>query len=182
MKYCKHLKKRKNKPYCSLLKKEITLSQCQQCVNKEYRISVKGKIVKKSTLNKKSPLMSEKCTISSNKSAFKEKKSRKNTKIVQKSKKQAKKERERYSVFTPKDKCMICETTRLLTWNEIFRGRNRTNSMKYGFCLRMCLKCHGKYQENISFNDYWHKKAQQYFEEHYGSREDFIRIFRRSYL
>lgn len=47
MNHCKHLKRRKNKPYCNMLKKEITLSQCQQCVNKEYRIPVKGKIVKK---------------------------------------------------------------------------------------------------------------------------------------
>lgn len=37
MNYCKHLKKRKNKPYCNILKKEITLSQCQECVNKEYK-------------------------------------------------------------------------------------------------------------------------------------------------
>lgn len=46
MNYCKHLKKRKNKPYCNLLKKEITLSLCQECVNKEYHFPVKGKMVK----------------------------------------------------------------------------------------------------------------------------------------
>ena len=180
--YCKHLKKKNNKPYCKLAKKEITLSQCQECVNKEYRVSVKGKMVKKSASNKKSPLKSGKCTIVSNKEAFYTKKSHKNTKIVQNSKKQAKIERERYSVFTSDDHCMICKTVHYLTWNEIFRGRNRTNSMKYGFCLRMCLSCHQQYQEDTSFNDYWHKKAQLYFEEHYGTREDFIRIFRRNYL
>ena len=148
MRYCKHLKKRKNKPYCILLKQEIPFCQCRECVNKEYRFPVKGKI----------------------------------DKMKNKSKKQTKKERERFSVFTANDKCMICDSTYQLTWNEIYRGRNRSNSMKYGFCLRMCLNCHREYQEDAIFNELWHKKAQRYFEEHYGTRDDFISIFRRNYL
>ena len=43
--YCIHLKKRKNKPYCNLLNKEIRFSLCRECDNKAY---------KKSTSNKKS--------------------------------------------------------------------------------------------------------------------------------
>ncbi len=35
--YCIHLKKRKNKPYCKLLNKEIPLSQCRECGNKYYK-------------------------------------------------------------------------------------------------------------------------------------------------
>ena len=37
--YCIHLKKRKNKPYCNVIRKEISLSQCRECVNKEYKKS-----------------------------------------------------------------------------------------------------------------------------------------------
>ena len=35
--YCKYLKKRKNKPYCKLLNKEIAFSLCRECSNKEYK-------------------------------------------------------------------------------------------------------------------------------------------------
>ena len=42
MKYCKHLKRRKNKPYCCLLKKEITYLYCRGCINKEYKNALKN--------------------------------------------------------------------------------------------------------------------------------------------
>lgn len=35
--YCKHLKKRNNKPYCLYIKKEISLSLCYECANKEIK-------------------------------------------------------------------------------------------------------------------------------------------------
>lgn len=41
MNYCINLKKRKNKPFCKLLNKEISLSECYNCVNKEYKKSTK---------------------------------------------------------------------------------------------------------------------------------------------
>lgn len=172
MNYCKHLRRRKNKPFCKLLGKEITLSECKECKDKEYKtktrknsfykndikISNNNQIKKKSGFNKKSPVMKSK------------------------SNKQAKKERDRFSVFTTKEKCFVCKSTYQLTWNEIYRGRNRSNSMKYGFCLRMCLDCHRKYQDDINFNDYWHRKGQEYWECNIGSREEFIKVFRRNYL
>ena len=37
MNYCIYLKKRKNKPYCKLLNKEITFSLCRECDKKEYK-------------------------------------------------------------------------------------------------------------------------------------------------
>lgn len=100
-----------------------------------------------------------------------------------KSSKLAKLERNRKSVFTDnKDKCMFCPSTYRLTWHEIFAGRNRQNSMKYNLCLRMCLDCHEFYQEDSEFNDFWHKQGQLYFERNISSREEFIRIFGKSYL
>ena len=35
--YCINLKKKKNKPYCKFLNKEITFSLCRECDNKEYK-------------------------------------------------------------------------------------------------------------------------------------------------
>ena len=54
--------------------------------------------------------------------------------------------------------------------------------MTYGFVLPLCLTCHRNLQENKEFNDKWQKKAQTYFEEYIGTRQDFLDIFRRNYL
>lgn len=99
----------------------------------------------------------------------------------QKSKKLTKLERNRFSILVSSNKCCKCPATKGLTWHEVFRGRNRTNSMKYGLCLRLCSKCHEKYQEDKEFNDYWHKQAQLQFIETYPDL-DFLEIFKRNYL
>lgn len=66
--------------------------------------------------------------------------------------------------------------------HEIFGGRNRKNSIKYGFVLPLFRECHSLNQNNPFFNDYWHKQEQIYWKEHIGSREKIIKIFRKSYL
>lgn len=144
--YCIHIKKRKNKPYCTILKEEITLSQCQECVDKEY------------------------------------KNAQKNKNIVHKSKKIAKLERNRKSVFTTDlEHCYLCKRKKE-ELHEIFAGRNRLNSMKYDLVLPLCHECHSLNQNNPFFNDYWHKQGQEYFECNIGTREEFIKIFKRNYL
>lgn len=99
-----------------------------------------------------------------------------------KSKKLSKLEKERFSVFYELNSCCYCGSTYQLTKHEIFEGRNRQNSMKHGFVLPLCLKCHRELQEDADFIDKWKKKAQEYFENNIGTREDFLKIFRRNYL
>ena len=99
-----------------------------------------------------------------------------------KSNKLSKLEKERFSVFYELNACCYCGSIYQLTKHEIFEGRNRQNSMKYGFVLPLCLKCHIKLQEDADFIDKWKKKAQEYFENNIGTREDFLKIFRRNYL
>ena len=41
--YCINLKKKKNKPYCKFLNKEITFSLCREYDNKEYKKSTSKK-------------------------------------------------------------------------------------------------------------------------------------------
>lgn len=41
MNYCINLKKRKGKPFCKLLNKEIPLSECYKCSNKKYKKETK---------------------------------------------------------------------------------------------------------------------------------------------
>lgn len=92
-------------------------------------------------------------------------------------------ERNRYSVFYDDlTRCMNCGSEYQPTLHEIFEGRNRINSMKYGFVLPLCLGCHRELQENTEFNDKWKQEAQMYFETRIGTREDFLEIFRRNYL
>ena len=175
MKYCKHLKKRKNKPYCNIIRKEITLSQCQECVDKEFRFPVKRKIEnnKKSTVFVKNGTFYTRNTHSTVNNR---------AKMKNKSNKLAKLERKRKSVFTNDLKhCYLCGKNKE-ELHEIFAGRNRLNSIKYNLVLPLCHECHSLNQNNLFFNDYWHKQGQLYFEEHYGTRDKFISIFRRNYL
>lgn len=92
-------------------------------------------------------------------------------------------ERSRYSIFYEDlNVCMNCGSTYQMTKHEIFEGKNRTNSMKYGFVLPLCLRCHRELQDNKEFNDKWKIKSQKYFEDYIGTREDWLSIFRRNYM
>lgn len=146
---------------------------------------------KKSTSDKKSPATSglQSGLQKSNNNQMRKysqtlaKKQQKPEKMQNKSNKLASLERNRYSVFSnDTERCYLCGSTYKLTWHEIYSGKNRQNSMKNGLCLRLCLNCHSKEQEDSQFNDYWRKQGQLYLEENTGSREEFIKVFRRNYL
>ena len=173
--YCINLKKKKNKPFCKLLDKEITFSLCRECDNKEY---------KKSDYKWKSPALtgqSNNSQISKN-MQFQEKIPPKKVKMRIKSNKLANLEKNRKSVFTDDlDYCYLCGKKKN-DLHEIFSGRNRINSIKFNLVLPLCRKCHSLNQNNPFFNDYWHRHGQLYWEEHIGSREEFIKVFRRNYL
>ena len=96
-----------------------------------------------------------------------------------KSKKLAKLERERFSIITDDlTKCIVCGMPKQ-DLNEIYPGRNRQNSMKWGLVIPMCRRCHTKYTNNREMQLYWMKLGQQAFEKTYDI--DFIEIFKRNY-
>lgn len=102
--------------------------------------------------------------------------------IKSRTNKLAKLERNRYSVFTDDlSTCYLCGQDKQ-ELHEIFAGANRLNSMKYGFVLPLCHNCHSEIQNNVDFNNFWHKEAQLYFEENIGTREEFLKVFRKSWL
>lgn len=169
--YCINLKKRKNKPYCKIRNEEIKLSQCRECDNKEYKkISAKfsaNVCEKKSTSIKKSSVASGQT---------------KTAKMRSKSNKLAKLEKNRYSVFTEDlEHCYLCGKKKN-DLHEVYAGRNRINSIEYGFVLPLCRECHSLNQNNPFFNDYWHKQGQLYWEKFIGTRDEFISVFRKNYL
>lgn len=198
MNYCIHLKKRKNKPYCNIIRKDIPFSRCQECGNKEYKPKDKRNSPyenKKCTEFKKNSASSYKAlhnslqnTAESNNSQIKkspllkEKSPVKSGTMKNKSKGLAKLERNRYSVFTDDlEHCILCGKKKN-DLHEVFGGRNRLNSIRYNLVLPLCRECHSLNQNNSFFNDYWHRQGQEYFECNIGTREEFIAIFRRNYL
>ena len=175
--YCIYLRKRKNKPYCKLLKKETTFSCCRECDNKEYKSDII--ISKKSAYNRKNPVISGKNAQSLIKINSKK------VKMHNKSKKLTKLERNRSSVFTSDlEHCYLCGKPREHL-HEIIYGKNRINSIKYNFVLPLCANHHtGK--DGIHFNKeldlYYKRLCQIYFENNIGNRKKFIKIFGRNYL
>lgn len=100
--------------------------------------------------------------------------------MKKKSSKLAKLERNRFSILTDNlDYCIICGQKKQ-DLNEIYPGRNRQNSMKYGCVIPMCRNCHTKYTNDRNLQLYWMKLCQKKFNEIY--EEDFLSIFRRNYL
>ena len=186
MKYCKHLKKRKNKPYCILLDKEITFSCCRECDDKEYKENRKNVKID----SKKSTIFVKKDTFY-NKKALNNKKTVQNSllttaknckKMKSKSKKLAKLERKRKSVFTDDlEHCYLCGNKKD-DLHELLGGRNRLNCIRLGYIIPVCRLCHSKIQDDKEFKMHWAKKVQLHYEEFIGTREDFIANFRKNYL
>lgn len=92
------------------------------------------------------------------------------------------------SVFTDDmDHCIFTESP-YVERHHIFGGwANKTLSEKYGFVvpLRYDLHPNGvradrRYAKQI--DEYLKKMAQEYYENHYGTREEFMKVFGRSYL
>lgn len=91
-----------------------------------------------------------------------------------------------WSVFTDDmDHCYFTGTAPVER-HHIFGGVNRKNSEKYGFIvpLRPDLHPNGVYAgQSAKLIDVKLKTmAQEYFEREYGTRDDFRRIFGKSYL
>ena len=108
----------------------------------------------------------------------------KNTKnsFYKKNNKISKLERNRKSVFTNNlSVCIMCGKPKD-NLHEIYMGKNRLNSMKYGFVIPVCIRCHHICHKDSHIQEFWHKKGQLYYEREIGSRNEFIEIFKRNYL
>lgn len=164
--YCIYLKKRKNKPFCKLLNKEIRLSECKECKDKEYKTKdVKNSFYKKSTLNKKSPL--------------------KSGKIKKQTYKHRKEDKNRFSIITNDlEHCIICGTKKD-NLHEVFYGSYRHTSIKYGLVIPLCESHHTKGESAIHHDRDFDLKmkflAQEIFVNKY-SLELFIKEFGMDYI
>ncbi|MCI9001151.1 MAG: hypothetical protein HFJ26_09875 [Clostridia bacterium] len=111
-----------------------------------------------------------------------QKSSQKSSQIKKKSKKLAKLENNRFSIITNNlDKCYICKKAKKEDLHEVFGGRNRQTSMKYGLVIPVCRKCHNSIPKSKTLTQKLHEVGQKAFEKEYKSK-NFIQIFGKSYL
>ena len=93
----------------------------------------------------------------------------------------AKAETNRTSIFTEDlEHCIICGRKRD-NLHEIFFGRNRQLSIKYGLVIPLFIECHREMHKSKELQDVWHEKGQAVFEQAYPELE-FVKIFKRNYL
>lgn len=91
------------------------------------------------------------------------------------------------SVLQTEKECFVCGTTYNVQDHHIFFGKpNRQLSEKRGLKVFLCVHHHTGSNEAVHNNrvlDLSLKRmAQKYYEEHYGTREDFIAEFGRNYI
>lgn len=92
----------------------------------------------------------------------------------------AKAEINRTSIFTEDlEHCIICGKKRD-NLHEVFFGRNRQLSIKYGLVIPLCIECHQEMHRNIELQEVWHEKGQVAFERAYP-KLNFVNIFRKNY-
>lgn len=87
---------------------------------------------------------------------------------------------------TDMKKCLLCGSPYVEIHHVFFGVANRKLSDRYGYIVPLCATHHrlGHYAPHTNRDcDLMLKRiAQEHFEQNNGTREDFIRIFGRSYL
>lgn len=91
------------------------------------------------------------------------------------------------SIISNERQCLLCGDTRELHKHHIYGGfGNRKLSEKYGCWVYLCANHHNMSKYGVHFDtelDMELKRlCQKKWEEKYGDREDFIRVFGRNYL
>lgn len=157
--------------YCTKHKKEVPLF-CK-CNEIEYTQKKSKQCVKNKNDNTKIHSNSKKCLNPS--------KTKKNDGFKKKTAKLSYLERNRISLFTNDlNHCIICGAKQD-NLHEVFFGRNRQLSMKYGLVIPLCIECHQEMHKNKQWQDDYKRKGQALFVKAYPDL-DFLSIFHRNYL
>lgn len=91
------------------------------------------------------------------------------------------------SIISNERKCLVCDSTVNLHKHHVFEGTaNRKKSEKDGCWVYLCSRHHNGSNAGIHYNKVFEtnlkQKCQKEWEKIYGSREDFIKRYGRSYL
>lgn len=83
------------------------------------------------------------------------------------------------------DVCVVCGSPYVQRHHVLYGTGNRKVSDKYGYVIPLCAEHHiggNGIHRNRGMALHWMELAQQHYERHKGTRQDFIREFGRSYL
>ena len=84
------------------------------------------------------------------------------------------------------DRCLVCKTYQNIHIHHVFGASNRKHSTKYCLVVPLCGYHHNLSKEGVHQNrklDLEIKKlGQKAWEYQFGTREEFIKVFGRSYL
>lgn len=91
------------------------------------------------------------------------------------------------SIVSNEPECLVCLTTRNLHRHHVYGGvGRRSKSEKYGCWVYLCARHHNMSNDGVHFNkelDLRIKRmCQKRWEDKYGTREDFIKVFGSNYL
>ena len=91
------------------------------------------------------------------------------------------------SIISNSNSCYICGRIDSLTVHHCIFGSKRKLADEDGLTVKLCASCHEAIQHptnkfDQSMQNALKKIAQEKWEEKYGTREDFIRRYKKSYL
>ena len=87
------------------------------------------------------------------------------------------------SILQHEEKCFICGRQGQLEVHHAISGvSNRKNSTKYGLLIYLCMDCHRKLHDKREMEEQVKQFAQRRWEEEYGDRDEFRKIFGKSWL
>ena len=92
------------------------------------------------------------------------------------------------SVLQEEKECFICGKQTGLHSHHIFPGSRRKKSEEHGLKVWLCMEHHTGDNDSVHMNPnngydlFLKQTAQQYYEEHIGTREQFREEFGKSYL
>ena len=81
--------------------------------------------------------------------------------------------------------CFVCGSPYIQTHHVLYGAGNRIIADRYGYIIPLCLEHHtgnGGVHFNEEMDLHFKQMAQEHFEKHHGTREDFIKVFGKSYL
>lgn len=82
-------------------------------------------------------------------------------------------------------KCMCCGSPYIQMHHVFYGTANRKVSDQYGYIIPLCPDHHiggNGIHRNRGMDLYWKETAQHHFEKHKGTREEFIKLFGKSWL
>lgn len=85
-------------------------------------------------------------------------------------------------ICTNKKICYLCDRHGKTTPHHLLEGPDRAQSNADGLIIHLCFDCHRKAHDDGQTEQELHRFAQRWYEEHIGTRAEFMSKYRKNYL